>query len=179
METLRTELIETQKVRSDLMKWKLLIVAGVGGAALGFSKDAPGSAHLAHAVLPLACFYVDLCCRHLSLRNKAIGLFVMFGKHDDLVLKNYEEFYSKISGKVWRRLSLESAALVGLTLFVSIVIVPVGILAGGHEWYPFSWPSGLFYCSGILGVLSALALQSWYMSQRKNMDKLITGKKPN
>jgi len=50
MQTLRTELIETQKVRSDLLKWKLLIVAGIGGAALGFfgsSSGHPSNAHLA------------------------------------------------------------------------------------------------------------------------------------
>ncbi len=41
LDTLRNELIETQKVRSDLMKWKLLIVSGVGGAALGFSRSGP------------------------------------------------------------------------------------------------------------------------------------------
>ena len=78
MITLRTELIEAQKARSDLMKWKPLIVAGVGGAALGFSgnNDAAANAHFALAVLPLACAYVDLLCRSLSLRTKAVGLFI-------------------------------------------------------------------------------------------------------
>ena len=77
MDALRPELIETQKIRSDLMKWKLLIVSGIGGAALGFSGsngNAPTGAHLALAIIPIACFYVDLLCRHLSLRNKAIGM---------------------------------------------------------------------------------------------------------
>jgi len=28
--TLRNQITETQKIRSDLMKWKLLLVAGIG-----------------------------------------------------------------------------------------------------------------------------------------------------
>jgi hypothetical protein len=70
VDTLRTELIESQKARSDLLKWKLLIVAAAGGSALGFSgPEKSDNAHFALAVLPLACAYVDLLCRSLSLRT--------------------------------------------------------------------------------------------------------------
>ena len=172
MNTLRTELIESQKVRSDLLKWKLLIVSGVGGVALGFSGNNPGNSHLALSVLPLACFYVDLCCRHLSLRNKAIGIFIRKGKHTESHLKAYEEYYSEVSTRVWRKLSLESVALMGLTTFVSIIIVPIGILAGGHSWLPWTWPSGLFYSAGLTGLIGTIALQKWYGKQRDEMDSI-------
>ena len=162
MQSLRTELIEAQKVRSDLLKWKLLIISGVGGASLGFSGNAPTNSHFALSVLPLACFYVDLCCRHLSLRNKAIGLFIEKGEHQELHLAAYESYYAQISNNAWGNFSFESVALIGLTVLVSFVIVPIGILTGGHEWSPWSWPSGLFYTAGCLGILGTLGVQCWY-----------------
>lgn len=80
---------------------------------------------------------------------------------------------SKISVNLWRKFSLESVALLGLTLFVSIVVIPIGILVGNHSWNPFSWPTGLFYCSGFLGILSTFALQIWYGSRHRKMDNLM------
>ena len=161
MDTLRNELIQSQKVRSDLLKWKLLIVSGVGGAALGFSGRNPSSAHLALAVLPLACAYVDLLCRHLSLRNKVIGLFFREYSHSSPDLRNYESFYKNVN-KAWGASSLESLALLGLTAFVSIVIVPVGILSGDNSWAPWSWPAGLFYASGVVGLVVSIFIQKKY-----------------
>src|SRR4051812_2122717 len=108
MESLRNELIESQKVRSDLVKWKLLIVSGIGGAALGFSGDRPGSAPLALAILPLACAYVDLLCRHLSLRTKSIGIFIKNCAQSPADLKEYERWYSKLATTAWRGNSLEA-----------------------------------------------------------------------
>jgi len=39
METLRSEIIESQKARNDLMKWKLLLVSGLGAAGLDRTAD--------------------------------------------------------------------------------------------------------------------------------------------
>jgi len=68
---------------------------------------------LALAIIPLACFYVDLLCRHLSLRNKAIGKFIASHDSGDEVLKSYENFYDRISRDVWDLVSFESVALLG------------------------------------------------------------------
>jgi len=37
MSALRDEIIEAEKARSDFLKWKLIIVSGLGGAGLGFT----------------------------------------------------------------------------------------------------------------------------------------------
>jgi hypothetical protein len=171
MNTLRAELIEAQKARNDLMKWKLLTVAGIGGAALGFSDKGPSNAHFALAILPLACAYVDLLCRNLSLRTKAIGLFVEHGEHEIAPLRAYEKFYRDIHDSVWNRLSLESWALRWSTVFISLAIVPVGILTGRSGWTPLSWPSGLFYVSSIAGLAVALWIERTY---RKYMQGAIS-----
>lgn len=77
MEKLRDEIMQSESVRSDLLKWKLAIAGGIGGAGLGFA----GSHDLRHAdlvlcVIPLAAVYVDLLCRHLTLKMLVIGTFV-------------------------------------------------------------------------------------------------------
>lgn len=161
MDTLRIELIESQKVRSYLLKWKLLIISGVGGAALGFSGNTSGprDAHMALAILPIACAYVDLLCWHLSLRNKIIGLFFKNSVHSPLHLQQYEEFYADVFPSGGKNFSLEQFGLWGLTIFVSITVIPVGILVGGEDWCPLKWPTTLFYGSGLVGFASALFIR--------------------
>ena len=73
---LRTELNAAQKARDELMKWKVVAVTLVGAAALGFSESSPSGAHLALAVIPFACAYVDLLCRNLSVRSKRVSRFL-------------------------------------------------------------------------------------------------------
>jgi hypothetical protein len=170
MDTLREEIVESQKTRSDLLKWKLIIVAGIGGAALGFSGKGPGNAHFALAVLPLACAYVDLLCRSLSLRNKAIGLFIEHGEHEFDGQRAYEKFYRDIHDVAWNKVSLEAWALRWSTALISIAIVPVGVRAGALPWQPWFWPSGLFYASSVLGLVASLCIERTY---RRKMDRAI------
>ena len=178
MDSLRTELVETQKIRSDLLKWKLLIVAGIGGTALGFSGSGSGdttsNAHLALAVIPIACVYVDLLCRHLSLRNKAIGLFIGFHEHESKTLRDYERFYLQLSREAWVGVSFESVALVGCTIFLSLAIVPIGILASGLSLWPIAtqWPATLFIGSGFGGVLLSVWLQVRYAYAKSKAEQL-------
>ena len=51
MEKLGTELVEAQKARTDFIKWKLLLVSGLGAAGLGFTK----SPSVPYADLILCC----------------------------------------------------------------------------------------------------------------------------
>ncbi len=172
METLRTELIESQKIRSDLLKWKLLIVAGIGGAALGFSGANNVNAHLVLAIIPIACFYVDMLCRHLSLRIKAIGLFVGFQAHENLVLRNYERYYLNLSEKAWKGVSFETVALFGSTIILSLAVVPVGILESHLPLWPIpqEWPAPLFIGSGLCGVFLSVWLQVSYSNAKSKAE---------
>jgi hypothetical protein len=77
MEPLREEILESEKVRSDLLKWKLALAGVLGAAGLGFS----GSENLRHAdlvlcAIPPVCVYVDLLSLHLNLKMLVIGTFL-------------------------------------------------------------------------------------------------------
>ena len=51
MDSLREEIRESQKARTDLMKWKMVLVASVGAAGLGFtSKSGNGTNNGDHLV---------------------------------------------------------------------------------------------------------------------------------
>lgn len=71
---LADEILESQKTRSDLLRWKLVICAILGSA--GFGLTGSGSLHIGLlALLPLACVYIDLLCTNLNLRIILIGGF--------------------------------------------------------------------------------------------------------
>ncbi|UCG47976.1 MAG: hypothetical protein JSU94_21160 [Phycisphaerales bacterium] len=77
MEILRQELIETQKVRSELIKWKLLLVSALGAAGLGFAKtDSKINAEVLLCCIPLVCAYVDVQYDNLLLRIRGIATFL-------------------------------------------------------------------------------------------------------
>lgn len=83
---LRDEIVESQKARGDLFKWKIILVATLGAIALGFESAAdevkaktvaPAFAHeYLLCLIPLVCLYVDLLCSHLNLRILVIGRYL-------------------------------------------------------------------------------------------------------
>jgi hypothetical protein len=76
MDSLRSELIETQKVRTDLIKWKLILVSVLAATGLGFTeiKSVP-YAEVVLCCIPFVCAYVDLQCASLSLRISGISFY--------------------------------------------------------------------------------------------------------
>jgi hypothetical protein len=75
MEELRAEILEAERSRSDLLKWKLVLVAGLGAIGIGVQTNS-GRVPLVLIGIPLVCAYVDLLCRHLTLRVHVIGQFL-------------------------------------------------------------------------------------------------------
>ena len=62
------EIIENEKARLELFKWKIILVAGLGAAASGLvgAKSIPPV--LPAALIPFVCVYVDLLAEDLALR---------------------------------------------------------------------------------------------------------------
>lgn len=157
METLREEILQAQRVRSDLLKWKLGLVGALGSAGLGFA----GTTELRHAdlvlcAIPPVCVYVDLLCRHLSLRILVIGRFIRGSKAKDgaaRMLSSYEEYVERArelpsakEGRPRSAFALEDWALSGSTYALSIAIAVYGIYLASIFSIPFviSGAMGLF-----------------------------------
>lgn len=76
---LRDEIIEAEKSRVDLLKWKFISIAALGSIALGVGVKNPSeiiSQEATLCLIPLVCVYVDLLCKHLNLRILVISEFI-------------------------------------------------------------------------------------------------------
>ena len=104
---LREEIVESEKARVDLLKWKIILIATLGAVALGFESTAPAGAAAASApsfsheyllcLIPLVCLYVDLLCSHLNLRIMVIAHYEQYaagkrGSDATLLEAEYELF---------------------------------------------------------------------------------------
>lgn len=185
MQNLINQITESQKVRSDLMKWKLVLVSGVGtaGLGLGSSVDFP-NANLLLCLIPLIAIYVDSQCGNLSLRIKAIGEFISSIKPEgraETLLKNYEKFIRK-NPPGFR---LEIIALHGSTIFLSTIIIcygysyskiPVNSVQENMVLFPILGSltkSTLFYISGGLGIFLTLGVMKFINKRTNILRKLV------
>lgn len=191
MDILRNEIIEAQKVRSDLVKWKLFLVAVLGATGLGLKRSEKGlNPELVLCCIPFVCAYVDLLCRHLSLRIKGIGTFLrtVYIKNPKFsVFKNYEELMQKSRDNIrdniekWgfgqNKHSLESIVLKLSSIIFSMAIFSYAVLMT----YKFRIPifNGLFrmpifsgngyaiIICGLFGIFITIWLNINYRSRRR------------
>ncbi len=171
MESLKQELLQSQQTRDSFMKYKLLLVSGIGAVGLGFSKSSPvPQAELVLCLIPIACCYVDLLCRNLSLRTKLLSRFFFEeNRYADRVEARFECFYQKFDktrGKGRKENALEGFALLFSTLFLSVAIIPVGIMITSKGQCIYNWRSLLFVIAGIAGLLISRLINSEYQTQK-------------
>jgi hypothetical protein len=131
MDQLREEIMEAQQARADLLKWKLVIVAAVGGVGLGLSTSTPASP-LVLILIPLACFYVDLLCQHLNLRIQLIAQFMRLVGYpnddkDSPLMSKYERYVLIMARSPEDVFRLESWALRWSTLALSALVGLYGV----------------------------------------------------
>lgn len=74
---LRYEIVEAQKARTDLMKYKLVVTAVLGAVAVGIGP-ASGVKQIPYVVgiIPLVALYVDAVCHHNDIRMLVIGRYL-------------------------------------------------------------------------------------------------------
>ncbi len=140
MNILYQVIIENQKERTDLLKWKLFLSAMLTSVGLGTQKALPTvhSVDLVLCTIPFIAGYVDLLCSHLSLRVQVIGRFVrIYDFTDDLgkSLKAYEQFVAltrnnaRIGSSVTKNVyKLESWAMYSSSIFLCTAILIYGLL---------------------------------------------------
>ena len=111
---LADEVVESQKTRSDFLRWKLILCAALGAAGLGITSGSSSTSLIGLlALIPLTCAYVDLLCSNINLRIILIGKY--FAKEQD----PYESFV----GKHRVVFSLEDWALYGSTYVISAILI--------------------------------------------------------
>ena len=94
------EIVESQKVRSDFLKWKLVVIATLATVGFGIS-DSYKRFELAFALIPFASAYIDALCLHLNLRIYSIGRWHTTEQAKALdpdfeYMKEYEKFTDKL-----------------------------------------------------------------------------------
>lgn len=166
MDKLRDEIIETQKARADLLKWKLIILSVLGavGAGVRFSPYASDPLPIALALIPPVSLYVDVMCYHLSLRINVLGAFLRNCACDETgsefsskltVLQQYETFAAKVRTK-YRAFDLEDYALTWSTQVVSVTAIVIGLLRTKLPIGLVRWDdNSAIIISGIIGLVGA------------------------
>jgi hypothetical protein len=159
MEILREEILQSERVRSELLKWKLGLVGALGALGLGFAgTDRLNHADLVLCAIPPVCVYVDLLCRHLTLKMLVVGRFLIrlkeSGNQTARTYAAYEELAQDAraisvggDGGTMSAFALEDWALWLSTVALSGAIIVYGVAV----WSEFSIP---FVFSGAAGLLA-------------------------
>ena len=193
MEIFRQEILETQKNRSELLKWKLIISASIASIALGAfginnqnpplpQNNQDNFGDLSICLIPFLCAYTDLLCYHLNLRMFVISYFFKKAKRQNKDLQktvsgkiNFDLLdvfsdYEEICGKVRSVFELESWALKWSSIFLSLmVIIPVYY---AHDKLDAYW----FLIAGVLGILMAWLTEGAYNIKSAELAKTLEDK---
>jgi hypothetical protein len=159
-ESLRSEIVESQKARIDLMKWKIILLAAIAVVGLGLDVGKKGLP-VVLAMIPLVGAYVDLLCVHNSLRILVIAAHL---RKDDGQAGDYEKFCENHR----RAFLLESLALFGTTLLASLLVFYVSFNPSAAGLEASQMPNGVkstLQAGALLGTLvsgGTLAFKTHY-----------------
>lgn len=180
MSSLRSEILEGQKNRADLVKWKLILVSTLGSIGIGLtSLPSTPNIELVLCCIPLVCIYVDLLAFHHSLNANVIGQFMRVyeeasnNSKETEYLKAYEEFSWKArqlkhgSRKI-SAYDLERIVFTWSSLIFSLCMVIYGAVK-------FKFLSIPIIISGLLGIASSIWISQEYMIRRKCIREIGIG----
>lgn len=161
-----TEVIESQRARSDLLKWKIIVVAALAGTGLGFVKSEGSGQRYADLVLcaiPVVAVYIDLLSRHLSLRILVIGAY----RRKAAVRDDYEVFADIARGR--SAFQLEDSAVLLSSLLFSMALVLTAPPLGLEPELPHGWAVA---GAGAAGILLTLGSEFAYRKLRRSVDAI-------
>jgi hypothetical protein len=155
--SLRNEIIESEKARIDLLKYKLVAIATLGAVGIGVGNYAKGQGFTyAICIIPFAAIYVDLLCFHNTLRIRAIARY-LYNNGDP-----YEKFINTIRCRI-SFFELEDWALQWSSLALSAIIFIYGLLYPYFYSCPLdNFRSPIFIIVGILGISITLIMLAKY-----------------
>jgi hypothetical protein len=165
-EKLRNEIVESEKSQADILKWKLISIAGVASVSLGVGSTAavPEAARLLICLVPLICIYVDLISLHIMMRIITIGFYL---KESGNV---YEQFAFEIRHKTAANpFVFDAVVLHGSSLVFNAIILVLSLVF--PQTLP-NWPSAYttaYVLAGILGIIVTLSLLVMYKMRLKEV----------
>ncbi len=179
MEAFKNEIVEAEKGRTDLLKWKLILVAALGAIGLGISNPNSTakpmlSLHLALCLIPLVCVYVDLLCKHLQMRILVISEFFQHFEYTS----NTDEascfyLYEQFCGQVRQVFDLEDWAQQWSTQFLSVLVIVAALILN----LPRTDLLVLVF-SGVCGIIFTLLIDKVYENKRLKLGKEANKIKP-
>jgi len=122
--SLRGEIVESEKARLDFIKWKIILIAALAVVGLGIGTTTGGAFPAVLGFIPLVCAYVDVVCVHNDLRILAIAHFLRRSAATRGDPAADYETMCQIKRKLF---SLESWALVGTTVALSLLVIVIAI----------------------------------------------------
>jgi hypothetical protein len=171
MDSLRQEILEAQKRRADLIKWKLLLVSTLAATGLGLtnSPSVPYS-ELVLCCIPFVCAYVDSLCCHQALVINVIGEFIRTrsdSKTDTQDIIEYEKFALKVRQISYRKRKISAYDLERLNLrWSSLIFSALTAIYAIIQHRNTSIP---IFISGAIGILLTLLIQSIYETRRNKI----------
>jgi hypothetical protein len=172
MDKLRDEILQAQKIRSDLLKWKLGLIGTIGAAGLGFA----GAAELQHAdlvlcALPPVAVYVDLLALHLTLRMLVIGAY--FRTSEAPEARAYREYETIARDARDRDRGVGAFRLEDWALSYSTYAVCAAVAGyGAYQLVDESMYGVPFVLSGAAGAAAAYFGRERYGEERSKVDRL-------
>jgi len=152
---LRSEILQAQVARTDLLKYKLFVSAAIGAVALGTGPSAGGGkVPYVVGIIPLVCLYIDAVCKHNDIRILVIGRFLGLRRSGSFAAE-----YERFAGSLRSVFGLEAFAL-----SFSTMVLSSGIAAAGAGRLIFQGSAAdaklvsIELASGVLGVLGTLLL---------------------
>ncbi|MGK7899414.1 MAG: hypothetical protein AB4372_38810 [Xenococcus sp. (in: cyanobacteria)] len=164
---LKTEIIEAAKSRIDLLKWKFLLIAGLGSIDLGLQEEVKIFApQFTLCLIPFVCCYVDLLCKHLNLRILVINKFMTISSklniREDEPLKlyqHYEKFCYLLRNNrtiAKRNYIISLTWIFGLVLFITGLISLLVFATNKNYCSLESWKKNIGMCLIIFAFFMCL-----------------------
>ena len=171
-EHLRTEVVESQKARVDLLKWKIVLISALGAVGFGIGKDNGEPLPVILGFIPIVCAYVDLLCVHNDLRILVIGAFLRKPGKDRKAPDPEAQAYEELCHTNRHAFLLEQLALVVATAVVSFLIALLASFPNlwaalpSNVKHPMSaWVCRFLIASAAVGLLvsiGALVFKDWW-----------------
>ena len=182
----KKEIVVAEQGRTDLLKWKLILVAVLGSIGLGIDYSVPSNPdkifgpYLVLCLIPLVCVYVDLLCKHLKLRILVISQFFQSERQNlneeyqreldslvgDKIFVEYEK-YCEINRGVF---AFEDWVQQGSTYFLSILILVFPFLLRNTSSIELSWLDVvLFVSAGLSGIIFTKTIDHVFRRKVKSL----------